>query len=62
MCRNNVVNLREYSGLVGVLAFVSKTVWFYTFTRPDVRRLRLSAEAIAAGLRNDFSGHRRFLR
>ena len=62
MCRNNVVNLREYSGVLGVLAFVAKTVWFYSFTRRDVRRLRLSAEAIRAGLRNDFSGHRRFLR
>jgi rhamnopyranosyl-N-acetylglucosaminyl-diphospho-decaprenol beta-1,3/1,4-galactofuranosyltransferase len=62
MCRNNVVNLREYTGMLGVLAFVAKTVWFYTFTRRDVRRLRLSAEAIVAGFRKDFSGHRRFLR
>jgi len=62
MCRNNVVNLREYVGPLGVLAFVAKTLWFYTFTRPSARRLRLSVEAMAAGARNDFSGHRRFLR
>ena len=36
MCRNNVVNLRDYRGLLGVLAFVVKTLWFYTFTRRDL--------------------------
>ena len=36
MCRNNVTNLRAYAGLLGVLAFVAKTFWFYLFTRPDL--------------------------
>ncbi|MDO7867493.1 glycosyltransferase family 2 protein [Nocardioides jiangxiensis] len=61
MARNNVVNLRDYRGWVFVLAFVLKTVWFYAFTRPSAHRLRLSAQGIGAGVRNDFSGHRRFL-
>ena len=61
MARNNTVNLRDYRGWPAVLAFLVKTVWFYTFTRPDAGRLRLSAEAVRAGLRGDFSGHRRFL-
>ena len=61
MCRNNVVNLRAHRGLVGVLAFVVKTFWFYLFTRRDVGRLRLSIEAMRAGWRGDFTGHRRFL-
>lgn len=61
MARNNVVNLRDHRGWIFVLAFVLKTLWFYAFTRPSVHRLRLSAEGIAAGLRNDFSGHERFL-
>jgi rhamnopyranosyl-N-acetylglucosaminyl-diphospho-decaprenol beta-1,3/1,4-galactofuranosyltransferase len=61
MCRNNVVNLRAHRGLAGVLAFVVKTLWFYTFTRRDPRRLRLSVEAMRAGWRGDFTGHRRFL-
>ncbi|MGN6160914.1 MAG: glycosyltransferase family 2 protein [Marmoricola sp.] len=61
MARNNVVNLREYRGWLHVLAFIVKTVWFYSFTRPSVRRIKLSAEGIAAGLRGDFSGHARFL-
>ena len=62
MARNNVVNLRDYVGVLGVLAFVAKTVWFYTVTRPDLGRLRLSARAVLAGARGDFSGHQRFLR
>jgi rhamnopyranosyl-N-acetylglucosaminyl-diphospho-decaprenol beta-1,3/1,4-galactofuranosyltransferase len=61
MARNNVVNLRDYRGWLAVLAFLVKTVWFYSFTRPDASRLRLSAEAVRAGLKGDFTGHRRFL-
>jgi rhamnopyranosyl-N-acetylglucosaminyl-diphospho-decaprenol beta-1,3/1,4-galactofuranosyltransferase len=61
MARNNVVNLRDYRGWLFVLAFVLKTLWFYAFTRPSAHRIKLSAEGIRAGLRNDFSGHRRFL-
>ena len=34
MARNNLLNLREYKGWPHAMAFVAKTVWFYTFTRP----------------------------
>jgi rhamnopyranosyl-N-acetylglucosaminyl-diphospho-decaprenol beta-1,3/1,4-galactofuranosyltransferase len=61
MARNNLLNLREYRGWPHALAFVAKTVWFYTFTRPDPRRIALSVRAMYAGLRGDFTGHRRFL-
>jgi len=61
MARNNVVNLRDYRGRLAVAAFLVKTVWFYSFTRRDPGRLRLSAEAVRAGLKGDFTGHRRFL-
>ena len=61
MARNNLVNQRSYNGWPHALAFVVKTAWFYTFTRPSARRLLLSARAMYAGLRGDFTGHRRFL-
>jgi rhamnopyranosyl-N-acetylglucosaminyl-diphospho-decaprenol beta-1,3/1,4-galactofuranosyltransferase len=61
MVRNNTTNLREYVGLLGVLAFLVKTVWFYSFTRRQQGRLRLSAEAFVAAVRGDFTGHERFL-
>ncbi len=61
MARNNLVNLRDYRGWPSALAFVAKTAWFYTFTRPDARRLWLSAQAMYAGARGDFTGHQRYL-
>ena len=62
MARNNLVNLRDYRGTLHALAFVVKTVWFYSFSRPTPARLRLSARAMVAALRGDFTGHRRYLR
>ncbi len=62
MARNNTLNLRDYRGWLFVLMFWVKTLWFYLFTRPQPARIALSARAAAAGLRGDFTGHRRFLR
>ncbi|GAB2754416.1 hypothetical protein GCM10027020_03120 [Nocardioides salsibiostraticola] len=62
MARNNLVNLRDYRGWLHALAFVVKTLWFYLFTRPNPQRIGLSARAMVAGVRGDFTGHRRFLR
>jgi rhamnopyranosyl-N-acetylglucosaminyl-diphospho-decaprenol beta-1,3/1,4-galactofuranosyltransferase len=61
MARNNLLNLREYGGRTHAAAFVAKTVWFYTFTRRDPGRLRLSIDAWRAARRGDFTGHQRFL-
>jgi rhamnopyranosyl-N-acetylglucosaminyl-diphospho-decaprenol beta-1,3/1,4-galactofuranosyltransferase len=61
MARNNLVNLREYGGTLHALAFVAKTLWFYTFTRRDPGRIRLSVAAWRDALRGDYTGHRRFL-
>ena len=61
MARNNLLNLRDYRGWPHALAFVLKTLWFYLFTRRDLGRVRLSAEAWVAALRGDFTGHERFL-
>jgi rhamnopyranosyl-N-acetylglucosaminyl-diphospho-decaprenol beta-1,3/1,4-galactofuranosyltransferase len=62
MARNNLVNLREYGGTLHALAFVAKTLWFYTFTRRDPARIRLSIDAWRAALKGDYTGHQRFLR
>ena len=61
MARNNLVNLREYGGTLHALAFVAKTLWFYTFTRRDPARIRLSLDAWRAALKGDYTGHQRFL-
>ncbi|MCM0619394.1 glycosyltransferase family 2 protein [Nocardioides bruguierae] len=62
MARNNTVNLRTYRGWAHVGAFWAKTLWFYTLTHRDLRRLALSARGAWAGLWGDFTGHERFLR
>lgn len=61
MARNNTLNLRTYRGWLHVLLFWLKTVWFYLFTRPQPARIPMSARAAYAGLRGDFTGHRRYL-
>ncbi len=62
MARNNTVNLLTFGGLAHAAAFWAKTVWFYTIVRPSWSRLSLSLRAVIAGIRRDFSGHRRFLK
>ncbi|GAA5150926.1 hypothetical protein GCM10023340_28980 [Nocardioides marinquilinus] len=62
MARNNTVNLRTYRGWPHVLMFWVKTVWFYLLTRRRPGRVALSARGAWAGLRGDFTGHRRYLR
>ncbi len=61
MARNNTVNLREYRGWPHVLMFWVKTVWFFLLTARRPGRIPTSARAAYAGLRGDFTGHRRFL-
>jgi rhamnopyranosyl-N-acetylglucosaminyl-diphospho-decaprenol beta-1,3/1,4-galactofuranosyltransferase len=62
MARNNTVNLRDYRSPLHVLAFVVKTLWFYTFTRPDLHRLRISLRAMGDAFAGRFEGHERYLR
>jgi len=62
MARNNTVNLLTYRGPLHAAAFWAKTLWFYSFVKPSLSRLRLSRDAISAGLRGDFSGHHQFLK
>ncbi len=62
MARNNTVNLRRYRGWPHVLMFWAKTGWFYLLTRRRPGRLPMSARAAYAGLRGDFTGHRKYLR
>ncbi|MCD4548947.1 glycosyltransferase [Schaalia sp. lx-260] len=62
MARNNTVNLLEYRSILHVIGFWVKTAWFYTFVVPSMSRWKISVSAIWAGLRKNFTGHKRFLR
>ena len=61
MARNNTVNLLNHHGPLHAAAFWANTAWFYSFVRPSPKLQALSAQAITAGLRGDFTGHQRFL-
>ena len=61
LCRNNTANLKEYHGNLHALLFGIKTIWFYSFTRPSLKKLKFSLCGLSAGWFNDFSKHRQFI-
>ena len=52
----------QIGGPLHALAFVAKTLWFYTLTRRRPARIGLAVRAWRDALRGDFTGHRRFIR
>lgn len=60
-CRNNFVNQKKYKGTLRAFLFVGKATWYYSFTRPSLRRLKVSLKAFADGLIGDFSKHKDYL-
>ena len=61
LCRNNTANLKRYHGNMYALLFALKTTWFYSFTRPSLKKLKFSLYGLSAGWFNDFSKHRQFI-
>lgn len=61
LCRNNTANLKKYHGNLHALLFSIKTIWFYSFTRPSLKKLKFSLYGLSAGWFNDFSKHRQFI-
>jgi rhamnopyranosyl-N-acetylglucosaminyl-diphospho-decaprenol beta-1,3/1,4-galactofuranosyltransferase len=61
MCRNSSYNWLHYRGFIFAGAYIGKVLWFYTFTRPSLRKLRIVVRAIFHGITNDFTKHRQYL-
>ncbi|WP_201578878.1 glycosyltransferase family 2 protein [Psychrobacter sp. Pi2-52] len=61
LCRNNTANLKKYHGNSHALLFIIKTIWFYSFTRPSLKKLKFSVYGLLAGWLNDFSKHSQFI-
>ena len=61
LCRNNTANLKKYHGNLHALLFGIKTIWFYSFTRSSLKKLKFSLYGLYAGWFNDFSKHRQFI-
>jgi rhamnopyranosyl-N-acetylglucosaminyl-diphospho-decaprenol beta-1,3/1,4-galactofuranosyltransferase len=61
MCRNSSYNWLHYKGFVFAGAYIGKVLWFYIFTRPSLRKLKIAVSAVFHGINNDFTKHGRYL-
>ena len=55
MCRNSISNHKKYSGYLHVFAFIFKTLWFYSLTKPSFSKLSIAIREIFHGIMGDFS-------
>ncbi len=58
LCRNNTYNLKKYRGALFAFAFILKTCWFYSFTRPSPGKLKLAVGALKDGWSGHFGKHK----
>ena len=61
MSRNNSLNLRQYKGRLAFFMFVFKCLWFYSFTRPNIKKLKTVLTGIWHALRGNLSHHLTYL-
>lgn len=61
MCRNNTYNLKAYRGVLYALAFSAKVLWFFSFTRPSIKKLKFCLRAVYHGFKGDFGHHKQYI-
>lgn len=61
MCRNSYVNWRSYKGIVFSILYALKVIWFYSITKPSIKKLSVGLNGIYAGMRGNFSGHYKYM-
>lgn len=62
MARNTTKNLLDYRGGIFVLLYLMKLIWFFSFTTPDIRKLKLTLLASYHGLTANFAYNKKFIR
>lgn len=62
MCRNNIRNLLDYKGLAISILFIAKVIWFYSFTKPNISKLKIGLNGIWHGIVRNFTQHFQFLK
>lgn len=60
-CRNNVYNLRRYSGVIKASLFTIKVLWYYTLTKFNKRGLSVAARGLTDGITGNFKNHQKYL-
>ena len=61
-CRNNFANQKKYRGPLRASLFFFKSLWYYSLTRPSLRKLSIALKGLIAGCKGDFSHHCNFLK
>ncbi len=61
-CRNSFAIFLRYKGFFYAFAFASKAIWFYAFTKPCLKKLKLTLRALWHALRKDFNHHKEYLK
>lgn len=62
MCRNNMRNLLDYKGLPISCLYIVKVIWFYSITKKDWGKLKISLLGIKDGVSRYFSRHSQFIK
>lgn len=62
LVRNTVRNYLDYKTIVRVFAFIFKVLWFYSFTQPNLSRLKIAIYGIWDAITHNFERHKKFLK
>ena len=61
-CRNNLINLKKYKNPIFPILFVLKTFFYFSFTRPNLKKMVLCMRAFHHGILNDFTHHKEYIK
>lgn len=61
MSRNNIRNLLDYKSKLISTLFIIKIIWFYLFTKPNLRKLKLALTGVWHGLTKNFTQHKKYI-
>lgn len=60
-CRNNVYNLRRYSGVIKAALFTIKVLWYYTLTKFNKKGLSIAFRGLKDGISGNFQNHLNYI-
>lgn len=62
MCRNNIRNLLDYKGILISVLYCFKVMWFYSFSKPNLNKLKLALFGLKDGIFSKFTNHNRLIK
>lgn len=61
LIRNSVRNYLDYYGSIFAILFFIKALWFYSFSRPSLVKIKIVLHAFYDGITKNFFNHQRYL-